>query len=121
MRGDDAAATIVCAEACPQRIPTAVAEPVPESNPNTVAEIIEAFPEQGDYKQEVAAPAKEVPAATEIPAPSQGVRAPDDSVVRVSAGNLNRLMALAGESLVESGRLGEFASSLYVLKAGTGI
>ncbi|MFW5500472.1 MAG: response regulator [Maridesulfovibrio sp.] len=118
LRGDDEAATIVCAEACPQRIPTAVAEPVPESNPNTVAEIIEAFPEQGDYKQAVAVPAKEVPAATEIPAPVQGGRAPEDSVVRVSAGNLNRLMALAGESLVESGRLGEFASSLLRLKGG---
>ncbi|ACS81745.1 response regulator [Maridesulfovibrio salexigens] len=114
LRGDAEAALNVCSEVCPQGIPTAVAEPVPEP----VADVIEAFPEQGDYKQEVAAPAKEVPAATEVPAPSQGVRAPDDSVVRVSAGNLNRLMALAGESLVESGRLGEFASSLLRLKGG---
>lgn len=42
----------------------------------------------------------------------------DDAVVRVSAGNLNRLMALAGESLVEAGRLGTFASSLLRLKSG---
>ncbi|SMF33223.1 Hpt domain-containing protein [Desulfovibrio gilichinskyi] len=42
----------------------------------------------------------------------------DAAVVRVSAGNLNRLMALAGESLVEAGRLGTFASSLLRLKAG---
>ncbi|SDK50561.1 two-component system, chemotaxis family, sensor histidine kinase and response regulator WspE [Maridesulfovibrio ferrireducens] len=42
----------------------------------------------------------------------------NDAVVRVSAGNLNRLMALAGESLVEAGRLGTFASSLLRLKSG---
>ena len=118
LRGDAEAAFKVCSEVCPQGIPTAAAEPVPESNPEPVAEMIEAFPEQGDYRQKVAAPVKEVPAATEIPAPVQGVRAPEDSVVRVSAGNLNRLMALAGESLVESGRLGEFASSLLRLKGG---
>lgn len=42
----------------------------------------------------------------------------DESVVRVSAGNLNRLMALAGEALVEAGRLEHFAKSLQRIKGG---
>lgn len=42
--------------------------------------------------------------------------AESDAVVRISAGSLNRLMALAGESLVESGRLEHFASSLQRIK-----
>ncbi|WP_320173824.1 response regulator [Maridesulfovibrio sp.] len=114
LRGDEEAALKVCSEVCPQGIPSSIAEPIPEH----AKEVIEAFPEQGEYKQAAPVPAKEVPSATEIPAPAQGMRAPEDSVVRVSAGNLNRLMALAGESLVESGRLGEFASSLLRIKGG---
>ena len=114
LRGDEGAAVKVCSEVCPQGIPASIAEPVPEP----VAEVIEAFPEQGESKQEAPVSVKEVTPAKESLAPAQGVRAPADSVVRVSAGNLNRLMALAGESLVESGRLGEFASSLLRLKGG---
>ncbi|WP_421903843.1 response regulator [Maridesulfovibrio sp.] len=114
LRGDEGAAAKVCSEVCPQGIPASIAEPVPEP----VEEVIEAFPEQGESKQDASVSVKESPPAKESPVPAQGVRAPADSVVRVSAGNLNRLMALAGESLVESGRLGEFASSLLRLKAG---
>lgn len=41
---------------------------------------------------------------------------PSDRVVRVSAENLNRIMGLAGESLVESNWLQLFADSLLILK-----
>ncbi|WP_203544795.1 response regulator [Desulfovibrio sp. JC010] len=119
LRGDETAAAAVCADVCPDGVPASAlevaAEPVTES---------EAVPEAGPTAepdksvQASPAPAPKPPAPKESPAPTQGVRAPQDSVVRVSAGNLNRLMALAGESLVESGRLGEFASSLLRLKSG---
>ncbi|HAS89027.1 MAG TPA: hybrid sensor histidine kinase/response regulator [Desulfovibrio sp.] len=113
LRGDENAASKVCDEVCPHGIPTSVAKP------ETVADVqVESQPApvaQTDSAPQAAVEEKDAP---EIPAPSQGVRAPEDSVVRVSAGNLNRLMALAGESLVESGRLGEFASSLLRLKGG---
>lgn len=42
----------------------------------------------------------------------------EDSFLRVSAKNLNKLMGLAGESLVESGWLIPFAKSLATLKHG---
>jgi two-component system sensor histidine kinase and response regulator WspE len=41
---------------------------------------------------------------------------PADRVLRLAAGNLNRLLALAGESLVESRWLRPFADSLQLLK-----
>jgi len=41
---------------------------------------------------------------------------PSDRVVRVSADNLNRIMGLAGESLIESNWLQPFADSLTILK-----
>lgn len=49
---------------------------------------------------------------------AQNSAAANEAVVRVSAGNLNRLMALAGESMVEAGRLEHFASSLQRIKVG---
>jgi two-component system sensor histidine kinase and response regulator WspE len=42
--------------------------------------------------------------------------APAESVVRVTAQSLNRLMSLAGESLVQARWLQPFATSLYRLK-----
>ena len=41
---------------------------------------------------------------------------PEDAVVRVSAQSLNRLMGLAGESLVQARWLPSFASSLLELR-----
>lgn len=107
LRGDEDAAAKVCSEVCPDGVPV-----------STLEAITEPVSDQTESPQEVSAPVKEAPKAKESPAPAKGVRAPQDSVVRVSAGNLNRLMALAGESLVESGRLGEFASSMLRLKGG---
>jgi two-component system sensor histidine kinase and response regulator WspE len=54
--------------------------------------------------------------ATELNTEGQNNSTANESVVRVSAGSLNRLMALAGESLVESGRLEHFAASLQRIK-----
>ncbi len=53
-----------------------------------------------------------------VNSPVKKVSKTSEAVVRVSAENLNRLMALAGESLVESGRLGIFAAAMLRLKAG---
>ncbi|WP_319763476.1 response regulator [Maridesulfovibrio sp.] len=108
LRGDENAAQLVCAEVCPTGSPLSVREPVAETPIEPVPEVVEEPSQQ---------PMEANLVKSEF-APAQGIRAPKDSVVRVSAGNLNRLMALAGESLVESGRLGEFASSLLRLKAG---
>lgn len=118
LRGDEDAAAEVCSEVCPHGIPSSALEVSAESAPEAEDALLA---QSGTAKQEsspVSGPAAKAVPAKESSAPVQGVRAPEDSVVRVSAGNLNRLMALAGESLVESGRLGEFASSLLRLKAG---
>lgn len=57
-------------------------------------------------------------ASSAEPAPSSAVGAPNISerALRVTADNLNRLVGLAGESLVESRWLGPFAESLLRLK-----
>jgi two-component system, chemotaxis family, sensor histidine kinase and response regulator WspE len=67
-----------------------------------------------------AAPARTV-AAGEVAADAAGADAPrarraSDRVLRVSAENLNRLLSLAGESLVESRWIEPFADSLLKLK-----
>ncbi|WP_319777728.1 response regulator [Maridesulfovibrio sp.] len=115
LRGDAAAVVAVCADVCPGGVPASAIEAAmePIENPDSGVDS-EEQPDsvQDDSVQSVIA--GKVTAAEE----SSAIRAPKDSVVRVSAGNLNRLMALAGESLVESGRLGEFASSLLRIKAG---
>ncbi|WP_415719262.1 response regulator [Maridesulfovibrio sp.] len=118
LRGDEAAAAEVCETMCPKGIPVSAMEVEPGSLPDSKAEG-PLPPEEGSAQASGGLndiSALRTPAGRENSV--QGVRAPDDSIVRVSAGNLNRLMALAGESLVESGRLGEFASSLLRLKAG---
>ncbi len=65
-----------------------------------------------DAAPPAAAPAEGKPAA--IPAPAAAEAA--DRVLRVTAENLNRLLALASESLVESRWLKPFAESLLRLK-----
>ncbi len=56
------------------------------------------------------------PPPVEKPAVAETKAESTDRVLRVTAGNLNRLMGLAGESLVESRWLGSFAESLLRLK-----
>ncbi len=83
---------------------------------NAAAEI-ETDPASSELIGEVVSDIKSETAA-EGSSPSVNNSSKNNAVVRVSAGNLNRLMALAGESLVEAGRLGTFASSLLRLKSG---
>ncbi len=54
--------------------------------------------------------------AADTPATTSRRSAPGDRVLRLTAENLNRLLALAGESLVESRWLHPFADSLQRLK-----
>ncbi|SPE54370.1 CheA signal transduction histidine kinase [Verrucomicrobia bacterium] len=75
-----------------------------------------------------ASPAEALAAGSSLRAPFEGWPAPNahaiatrtpetpERVVRVTAENLNRLLGLAGESLVESRWLGPFAESLEQLK-----
>jgi two-component system sensor histidine kinase and response regulator WspE len=67
-----------------------------------------------------AAPSSEASAGMVLPTASQAVSSrreePPERVVRLTAENLNRLLALAGESLVDSRWLGPFAQSLQRLK-----
>lgn len=60
------------------------------------------------------ADAPPVPASK--PSAASGKHSGPDSVVRVSAENLNRLMGLAAETLVETGQLGQFRDTLLRLK-----
>ncbi len=66
-------------------------------------------------------PSSPAPSPVEIPpapspSPSPVEPARDDRILRVSASNLNRLLGLAGESLVESRWLQPYAESLLRLK-----
>jgi two-component system, chemotaxis family, sensor histidine kinase and response regulator WspE len=54
--------------------------------------------------------------ASSVAAPSSLATAPRDRVVRVNAQSINRLMGLAGESLVESRRVQSFSTSLQRLR-----
>jgi len=58
----------------------------------------------------------EVKVSVDEPAPAADGRGSSDRVLRVTAGNLNHLLALASESLVESRWLKPFAESLLRLK-----
>ncbi len=73
----------------------------------------------------VSAPHSRPPAAVEFqPVPIEPATGPSietsDRVVRVSAENLNRLMGLAGESLVEARRLRPIVDGIGELRAGLG-
>ncbi len=107
LRGDEDAVKDVCDKVCPTGIPTAAVEV------DTTADL---QPEKPTVEDSSPVPGER--AAEKMSAPLTASAPHDDAVVRVSAGNLNRLMALAGETLVESGRLSGFASSLLRLKAG---
>jgi len=80
-----------------------------------VAEVNQALEKQNPSAQENKPPAKEKieRAAASSPAPEPETSA---RVLRVTADNLNRLLALAGESVVESSRLKPFSDALLRLK-----
>jgi two-component system, chemotaxis family, sensor histidine kinase and response regulator WspE len=61
-------------------------------------------------------PAPAMPPQSQEPAPAVLVEAREDRVLRVTVDNLNRLLGLAGESLVESRWLKPFGQSLLRLK-----
>ncbi|MEC7840410.1 MAG: response regulator [Chlamydiota bacterium] len=61
---------------------------------------------------------KEIERVTPKEVLNEGVSSRSDSFLRVSAQNLNRLMGLAGESLVESHWLTPFSESLLSVKLG---
>src|SRR5690606_5281628 len=75
---------------------------------------------QGPASDPVEPPATSRPRPTPSPPPAATEKAlrpePVDRALRVSADNLDRLLELAGESLVESRRLRPFGQSLLRLK-----
>jgi two-component system, chemotaxis family, sensor histidine kinase and response regulator WspE len=78
---------------------------------------VEAVPETVVAPAEQPAPVVATPKAADEPKPDAApAAAPVDAVVRVNAQSLNRLMGLAGESLVQARWLDPFATSLLKLK-----
>jgi two-component system, chemotaxis family, sensor histidine kinase and response regulator WspE len=65
---------------------------------------------------EPATPPAPVPDVAPPPAPTPPAAPPAEAVVRVTAQSLNRLMGLAGESLVQARWLPSFSTALLVLK-----
>jgi two-component system, chemotaxis family, sensor histidine kinase and response regulator WspE len=80
---------------------------------NARDEMVEIHP-----KSSITAAGTEAPPALAAPAEPISARRdePQERVVRLTAENLNRLLALAGESLVDSRWLGPFAQSLHRVK-----
>ena len=101
----------------PQNIP---ADPSP--NPNT--EIVPLPPPQlptpSPPNPPTALPQTLVQDRPSAPTPSSSPETTQDRVVRVSAENLNRIMGLAGESLIEANWLQPFADSMTSLKSRLG-
>jgi two-component system sensor histidine kinase and response regulator WspE len=94
-------------------------EPEPETKaPAPVSTSVASAPAPFSEKE----PSPPAPTPESTPAASPGTTsAPEtDRVLRVTADHLNRLLGLAGESLVESHRLGPFAESLQRLKRQQG-
>jgi two-component system sensor histidine kinase and response regulator WspE len=96
----------VAAQATPQA-PALLPEPTPEPAP-TAAPTAAQAPVQGS-------PA---PAAPPQPQAQPGGPAQHDGMVRVSTRNLDRIMAFAGEYLIESAHLVDFTRGLHALKDG---
>lgn len=93
--------------------PAISAKPTPEKSATALVVVDGASPAPESP------PANRPPASTPEPASTRSKTQPtkaNDRVVRVSADNLNRLMGLAGESLVEANWLQPFADSLLKLK-----
>ena len=100
-----------------KREPKQSAPPQPENTGNLVPTGVQtqaiAAKEPASNKAMVA----QKPAAVEkAKQPAEDAGANSDRVVRVSADNLNRIMGLAGETLIEANWLQPFADSLMILK-----
>lgn len=95
------------------------AAPVPSASPKTPAPQAPAAPpaKSGAPAQAAVAAATPAPQTTGATAHASGDAA-GDSVVRITASNLNRLMGLAGECLVEARTLASMNEDFLRLKAG---
>ena len=102
------------AEATPQAKLTAQAEPTAQSEVTAQVKTsaVHVTGETAPPRAQASAPSEVTPPAVVSGAAPDSV----DRVLRVTAENLNRLLGLAGESLVESRRLKPFAESLLRLK-----
>ena len=97
----------------PQVVPTVMTTPVSTPVTKSTAAIIPQATAELQTK-------RSIPSELEITNPKPVKSTPrdgQDRVVRVSANNLNRIMGLAGESLIEANWLQPFADSLTALKA----
>jgi two-component system, chemotaxis family, sensor histidine kinase and response regulator WspE len=96
----------------PQAVPVTSPEPQPEAS--TPEPATPETPKAEAPKAET--PKAAAPKAETVTAPMPSIRDNSDRILRVSADNLNRLLGLAGESLVESRWIKPFAESLLRLK-----
>jgi two-component system sensor histidine kinase and response regulator WspE len=97
--------------------PTEDAPPAPAAAPPEPATAEAAASEPAPAPEPAPAePASEAPKPSAPPAPSRPAAAPEDAVVRVDAGRLNRLMQLAGETMVEARRIQSFRQDLLEIK-----
>jgi two-component system sensor histidine kinase and response regulator WspE len=107
------------AAAPPAALPPAAPQPEPAAPAAAIALPPSAAPPSA-APPSAAPPSAEAPRA-EPPEPAKPASLPleqPDRVVRVSADSLNRLVGLAGESLVETRQLRPFVDSLLSLRAG---
>lgn len=105
--------------AAPAPAPVAVAvaaQPAAPPPPPTPAPVREAIPVTASAPVVIPAPATRPARESETTMFKEPAREGADRVLRVTADNLNRLLGLAGESLVESRWLNPFAESLLRLK-----
>ena len=102
----------VVEEVSSQELPTTVQEPISPTQPQQSQQLL---PQANQQQKSVIPTQKFTPARLTSQASPTTER-----VVRVSAENLNRLMGLAGESLVEANWLQPFADSLLQLKKTQG-
>lgn len=102
-----------------QTQPTTITTPPSQPNQETVATLAVTGSAQATVVNGSAGSkslSKQTANNIETTKPSTEQAANSDRVVRVSAENLNRIMGLAGESLIEANWLQPFADSLVILK-----
>lgn len=117
--------TIAAMPAAPNSVSQVNSALVPQSEPLRLA--VSPPPEMEAPVVQIHEPAVGRDAASGLPlraralaladAPSEPTVTAQDRVVRVSAENLNRMMGLAGESMIEANWLQPFADSLMLLKS----
>ena len=101
----------------PPSIPAPVPTPVPQlSNPSPSSQIVV---QEQSQPVAISKTSKRSSSSSNSSSSSSGTEniANADRVVRVSADNLNRIMGLAGESLIEANWLQPFADSIMSLKS----